>query len=600
MQTTAPTLSLLESPPKKMEAISIGQLVFSADETKVIRKISKSLDRTDLSIGDFLGLNFITLANLNGIGATYLEQVPAIQAKLPLLGMRQWAALGHANGQELLINESALPVDTQKALEKLKRYQDVSLATPVAASTILSINLDSLASGRGWGGVSTEAICELALAISQQLGGLLDSEEAIPLTSIFQEGGAFTTAVEIDEHISSTIVAFLNAISEQRDREVLEVRLGLGRQQETLEQLGQRLSANGNEGGGITRERVRQIEKRQRELLQKSFFVSPADAISAGKPHPTSKLAHGLTKTAALFADNDTFLEFFAAWSDQPLETLRRLEPEVVFEKLFPFIASHASPYSEEDLIETLREGPDESAQSCREKILSLESAGFLKRNAEHSWLPSQLPIGVAVPHLFLPFEEGLHWKDAWRELGEGDLLGASLSKEQSFHNTIQSSHDLYLCGKGKYCHRKYHGLPDTAAPYWIRFLRSRLGENSENLRYWFHKQGLDSALKYHDLRDVLSRLGEPEGVYFNGKSQAETVSLTPNPDAVANDAVIIEFVQSHGAHLTRNEIKDGLPFIPPKTIDLQLSELVQAGEIVKVDHTHWGPADCAPNEDQT
>ena len=591
MQTTAPTLSLLESPPKKMEAISIGQLVFSADETKVIRKISKSLDRTDLSIGDFLGLNFITLANLNGIGATYLEQVPAIQAKLPLLGMRQWAALGHANGQELLINESALPVDTQKALEKLKRYQDVSLATPVAASTILSINLDSLASEKGWGEVSTEAICELALAISQQLGGLLDSEEAIPLTSIFQEAGALTTAAEIDDHIASTIVAFLDEIVEPRDREIIEVRLGLGHHKETLEQLGKRLSANGREGGGIVRERVRQIEKRQTELLQKAFFVSPIDAISTGKPHPTSKLAHGLTKTAALFADNDTFLKFFAAWSGQSLATLRRLEPEDVFETLFPLFESNCGPFSESDLIASLRQDPDESAESCREKIASMESAGLLRQSSETSWAPNVLPIEIAIPYLFHDSKDGLHWMEAMDTMESLGLLGDDFPLERAFQARVQNHPMLFLCDKGTYRHRQHHKLPDEAAKPWIHFVKSRLGAQAVNLRYWFHQQKLDAALDYFELRDILNRLGEDEGVYFWGQSRRETVALDPDAPSVPNDAVIIEFIESHDRPLSRNEVQEGLPFIKSSTVDFQLGELTQMGKILKVGPTHWGPA---------
>lgn len=466
-------------------------------------------------------------------------------------------------------------------------------ADSVLAATILEINFWALENESGWGKASIDALRHLNMGIQQQLGGTLEWETQIDVGSLFKDSSAFTTADEIDAHLSNTISSILAEIGEARDREIIEVRLGIGRPKETLDQLGSRLNTLGAETDhSITRERVRQIEKRYIDLLMRAFFVSPKEAIAAGRPFSTSKLALSFPKTSALFIDNDAFLDFLALWSGQKIDELRQLEPEVLLEHLYPYFCDQPDPSSEEQLISALRENSDESAHSCRSKISSLEGAELLKAEGEKLWSPSLLPIEIAIPHVFAGHPEGLHWRQAMELIQDKGLLGANFPLLRAFQARVQAHPRLYLCGKGKYRHRRHHQLPDEAGTSWIRFIKSRLGAEAVNFRYWFHnKAKLHGVLDYYELRDLLNRLGRQEGVYFWGQSRRETVALTPDAPSTPNEAVLIELIENADRPLNRAEIEKDLFFIPESTIALQLLELVQKGKIKKIGPTHWGPS---------
>ncbi|MFK5956677.1 MAG: hypothetical protein QM477_09555, partial [Planctomycetota bacterium] len=579
----------LDKPAANYLSILLGQLPLSVAEAKVVLRLSHALGKAFFSIQDFLKLDVEALEKLDGIGVGYLDRIERLQQRIPTLGLRHWAALGHAESKQLQILEAKLTAPMRKSLEKLKRCADREPSSMTSAASLLEINYDALELESSWGGITVSPLRELCHAICQRLGGMLSEEAECSLPPFFLEEIDFSTAAKIDAYLASSIPSFLDGLKNPRSKLVLEARMGISRERATLETVGSLIHEAGWSKEKITRERVRQIEQKERDLLYGSLHVPSKDVVAAANPNPTSKPADFLPQTAALFHSNELFLDFLADWSGKSKDDLRKQETEGVFRSLFPLFETVCGPYSKNTLVENLREAEKDSEENCREKIRLMVQEGLLHQSPGGALTPVRLPVRIAVPNFYLETDSGLHWAEAMEYMEEADSLSEPFPAERAFQVRVQSHPQLYYCGPpGTYRHRKYHQLPDSSALPWIRFVKSRLGEKAENLRYWFHKQNLYGVVDYHELRDIINRLGEKEGLYFWGQSRRETLALDPNAASVPNDAVIIDFLETEARPLTRLEIHQGLPFIEDSTLDMQLTELTQAGRIRKTDLRHW------------
>lgn len=157
---------------------------------------------------------------------------------------------------------------------------------------------------------------------------------------------------------------------------------------------------------------------------------------------------------------------------------------------------------------------------------------------------PKKLDRREAIAHALLPYPDGLNFKDVVKIINDEDKDILKSKKDLGLHG-FKDSEWVYLCGVGTYRHIMYLSLDEFDIPGIMRRIKAFFKDR--NIRsfylndFFYHdKKGL-KGIDYYALRYIVSKFGNKYGIYFNGASSTDSVSVDQN----AKNLSQIDFIEN-------------------------------------------------------
>ncbi|MGZ5222321.1 MAG: hypothetical protein ACXWC7_19695, partial [Chitinophagaceae bacterium] len=101
---------------------------------------------------------------------------------------------------------------------------------------------------------------------------------------------------------------------------------------------------------------------------------------------------------------------------------------------------------------------------------------------------------------------------------------------------------------------------------------------------YFYQSKGNRSEIEYFILRHLVREYGEEYGLYFDGKSNVDGVSLNPDLKPITQADVIIKVLNESKVAMTMQEIAERLRSKSTGHASFYLNNLMEEGKVVRVD----------------
>ena len=101
---------------------------------------------------------------------------------------------------------------------------------------------------------------------------------------------------------------------------------------------------------------------------------------------------------------------------------------------------------------------------------------------------------------------------------------------------------------------------------------------------YYYQSKGDRSEIEYFTLRHLVREYGEEYGLYFDGQSGTDSVSLDPDLKRITQADVIIKVLNESKVAMTKQEIAERLRSKSLGHAGFYLNNLMEEGKVVRVD----------------
>ncbi len=406
------------------------------------------------------------------------------------------------------------------------------------------------------------------------------------------------TTFELDRYISEDLESF-RKFGDSREVDILQKRFGLDKQTPiTLEEIGTTLD--------ITRERVRQIEKKALIDLRQRMRVSidtiwenlnqnandEMDSIYPLLASEFSELKHFLTFLDLLceFKKNDLSKVIFPE-----INIMGIIEEWCLWNKL-PILTTQALSLIQETIGCTAQ-------VACNAINYNINQGNLRVIKAE---LDDHLyPIGIsktpAVVQASLHFTESQNFREIHQKANQLKICNSIFPSERQDHaiNDAVEKNFLFQSDRGGYSHINYFPITDNFYNEIFHEIKEILERDgctaSANLRMQvYENSGLLREFDYFTVRHVIRNFGEDYGIYFNGKSGADTVSLQEGVKPQGQLQTILNIMQSSKKPTTRNALAKQIRSGSENHASFYLNELMELGEVVRISAHEYALAENA------
>lgn len=576
--------------PTASDVFALKPSVLPRELEKVFRKLERVVG--PLSVEAILAIDVGQLEARRGIGRKAIEGAKALQA-LASNGLSALLRGGPSldgfvvrersmvdperrppvpDGSEL--RWASLSDDERKVLRKLE-----GLGMPIALRDIVALRLEDLEDVPRLGRASIDTLTVLLRNVACELTS--DGQDARGRRLVFTRAIQSPGWMELERALIHDFESYLLFLSDV-EREVLLSRWGYTVPERTLQEVADGLSKN------ITRERVRQIESKYRRELLRHLSVPAAVIRSAIEVNLDLDIAEAMPALSALFERPALFYDFLDACCDNNKGTLGALflaPPKLGRLRGFldVFFRENISPTDESFLREALEMESGLTNVQASQKIEDLIDEGRLVR-LSGGLAPRRLSGKAAVAHVLLSFPAGLPWLDIAR-IANAHKLTANPLPESRLTGAMHECESAYFSASGCYRHLRYFEF-DADVPAVLERIRetiARGGHSSANLAV-LHSQLALSRCGYYELRHVVMTMGEQHDLYFDGRSNVDTVSIVPDGERVGLRAAVLRRLRDSEHPLTAFEIAAVFRSRSLPMAQLILGDLVQAGAVVRAD----------------
>lgn len=479
-----------------------------------------------------------------------------------------------------------IPEHFQKVLRKLA----VTIGQPKTVGELLTIDPESFRKFKAVGEVYLKLLKDLQLEIPAIATAALQAwSQTAPPPDLSSSSGRpsslllnspVLSAQEIEQILIQDFEKLLMEVDARR-RTIVLARWGFTVPAQKLEYLGRQF--------GVTRERVRQMEAKFNKSISRSLRIQPEALGALLTQHIEEDLSELFPELADLFTETRLFYRFLEVCSGLPegqIQAVQHFERNGRDRKVLEeFWREMPSPVAPELLIAELMNEcgySNSQAQHAIDRFIRLEmlvptTGGFVPRN---------LTQKAAVAHALIPHPKGLPWVDIARVVNALRLSGKPLPEDR-LNQSIVNCESSYLCGRGSYRHLRYFPLSDGDAPGLLAMVRGRLvahGQASANLPDLHRALAGECSCDYFELRHFVSAYGEEHGLYFDGTSSNDTVSLTPEGERVRIREVILKLLCESPRGLTLVEVASQLKTKSVPLARLYVGRLIDENKVVRVD----------------
>lgn len=369
-------------------------------------------------------------------------------------------------------------------------------------------------------------------------------------------------------------------------------RYGYKENYKTLNELGKKF--------GITRERVRQLEKRLNLTLVKLGRLDKSSLINFFNKYEYVSFHKLFPKLDKLFTDTAKgtseitrdklvlFLENFCGLEEEYFKTPERELWHFDSAKLTEIFTFTPSAISKENFLEIIKDNFGYNNFVAKESIEYMKSKNLIKI-LDNKIYPIKLNKINEVANILASNPEGLHWKKIC-EIGNSSVTKNSWNLNRlvgDFSLGLKHNSYIYNSDRGTLKLLKFCNLIEDKE----NILKELLDIYNKNYKDQILLDALYKEIKkinkfkninYYDLRVVVKIFGEDKGIYFNGKSSLDVISLNKNLGKITIKQKLIDFFnyenyEVNEAHLQNYLQLDGLNIRP------RLEELVNEKKIFKL-----------------
>ena len=392
---------------------------------------------------------------------------------------------------------------------------------------------------------------------------------------------------ELEQHLIKDLESFL-VEANLRDKDVLSRRLGINCESETLEEIGRSYD--------ITRERIRQIESKVKKDFVAKLSISPRVIWAITKSNLSELRAPLLPTLRSFFGSNKNFYSFLEVCCGLNENEIKKVTtPNLNKTELEEFWAWNKSPASIEDLSWHLHENMNIELAVAENQISTWIQDGVLQLLEDDQIKPLTLSKVPGITNALLDFPNGDVWANIQTHANAKSISSAQFSEKRLEPNLMRAvdKEYVYQSGRGTYRHLKYLNICEEDKHRILSVVLSKLneykhaGRESVNLSVDIYQRA-NLSDDYYLVRHIVRAYGESEGIFFNGKSGADTVSLVANFSLASQKSVLVELFEHSLAPLSKKEVASKIRSQSLGHAAFYLDKLLTEGLIVRVDETHY------------
>ena len=397
---------------------------------------------------------------------------------------------------------------------------------------------------------------------------------------------------ELEEQLENDLQSYFLQ-DKTRENDILSRRLGVNCESETLEEIGQSYE--------ITRERIRQIESRAKKNFIAKLSIFPKVVWAITKSN-LSELRNPLFPNLRRYFNTDknfySFLELCCGLEENEIKKITY--PKLDKTELETFWIWNKSPASIEDLSWFMHENMNVELAVAENQIVNWIDAGVLERNKDEV-KPLSLSKVPGITNALLDFPNGDVWQNIQNHANKKSIITGSFYSDRP-ENSLGYAADkeyVYQSGRGTYRHISYLNISENEKNRILDIVLSKLneykyaGRESVNLSVDIYQQ-LSLSDDYYIVRHIVRAFGESVGIYFNGKSGADTVSLNSEFDLASQKIVIIDLFKKSLKPLSKKHIASKIRSQSLGHASFYLDKLQTEGKIVRIDESHFSHVDNA------
>ena len=178
-------------------------------------------------------------------------------------------------------------------------------------------------------------------------------------------------------------------------------------------------------------------------------------------------------------------------------------------------------------------------------------------------------------------------WKDIARIVNQKGYTSTPIDETRVTHG-FNNNEYIYLCDNGTYRNLIFLNLEQLDISKIMQNLHDFLKQHQRDalhLKYYYDEsKGNRSEIEYFTLRHLVREYGEDYGLYFNGRSGADSVSLDANVLRITQADVIIQVLKESKTALTKQEIAQRLRSRSINHAGFYIYNLMEEGKVVRVD----------------
>lgn len=414
------------------------------------------------------------------------------------------------------------------------------------------------------------------IEFNKQLPGFL--EKQTQKSAFFKENYSIEFN-EIDNILIEDVEGYLWTLNEMK-MDVALSRWGFNQQHETLEEVGSRYS--------LTRERIRQFEKAINTNLPLHLTIQPKVLWVNIREKMTEDLTVLLPNLAKCFATDKLFYAFIELCCQVQSGSIREIIFTTINTKIInSFFCNNPSPITQETIINELMSNYGYSKASAIHGIKQLEKLHKIEIT-EQGVNPKKLGRAEAVAHSLTRHPAGLPWKDIARIVNRNGYSSKQMDETRSTHGFNDSEY-IYLCAKGTFRNLLFLDLEQFNIPEILQHLLDYFKQHQTTALhlhdYYYQTKGQRCEIEYFTLRHLVREYGEEYGLYFNGKSGTDSVSLDPEVTLISQADVIIKVLDESKIAMTKQEIAERLRSKSLGHAGFYINTLMEEGKVVRVDN---------------